>query len=467
MSRTLYHALTLTIFVGLALSSHGVASAQTDRADIRYETVSPRSLGMAATYRLPFRFHGMPDGSLLVTPRDDVATDRRLQSVADREVTRFLRRDDLITHVEGVRIDSPETLSKAVHSSGGRPRLRVVDRDTGVAEEWTIEAFRGLTAADQVPPPDLSPQADGMVRALLIAPTGDEKIAAAAKPSLAAVRKALEQALPLDRLEVVELVGEECDARGILRAAEEIHCRQRDSLFVYVVARSGFDSRYAIGEGFSTFEGFSVDDDGAAPDDGQFLRLREGDLLRRSLWEAMLMRNARLTVLVTDAGDDATILDDAASRYLTEALAKTKDAAEPDASDELPSRRAWAERLLGHSGRIDVSSAAPSAGEGEASTGRYGWFDPERGGWFTEALLESAELSDQAGKSGWSETLEFASRTTTKQFDQRKGILSPKRSGLSDAARARLKAEPKEVAVVRTLDVQRDATLDHVPAAEN
>lgn len=482
MFRTLQLAPAATVLIGLAFAIHGSAFAQNDRADIRYETVSPRSIGLAATYRLAFRTAVLPNGTLFVNSRDDIASDRRLQSVTNPEVTRFLRRGDIVTHVNGLRIDSEEALARAMQGCGGRPRLTVVDRDTGESEEWTTEAIRELTTADRAFPPDHAPHADGIVRAILIAPTGDEKLAAAAQASLAAVRKTLEAALPPERLEVVECVGEECDARGILRAVEESACRERDTLFVYVVARTGFDSRYAIGEGFSTFDGFSSDDS-AAPDDGQFLRLKEGDLLRRSLWEAMQMRNARLTILVSDTCDEAAILDAAAGRALSAKLADGSDDAARDDAQAKASRRGWAERLLGHTGSIDVSVAAASAGERERSTtgegersvagestrstGRSGWFDPERGGWFTEAWLRSAEVSDRSGRRGWSETLELASRTADESFAARKAILSPKSAGLSDAARARLDAEPNQGSPVRTMDVRADATLDHLPGGRH
>lgn len=463
MGRKLCFGPTLAIFVGLALASCDLAAAQTDRADIRYETVSPRSLGMAATYRLGVRYYEMPDGSLLVAPRDEIAAERPLQSVTDPQVTRYLRRGDRITHIEGVLIDSPEAAWTALHASGGRPRVRIVDRETGQSQEWTMEAIRDLTTADQVPPPDPSPKADGAVRALLIAPTEDEKLSAAAKTSLANVRHALEQALPAERLEIVECVGERCDARGILSAVESIPCRQRDTLFVYVAGRAGFDSRYAIGEGFSTFDGFSLDDGDAASDDGQFLHLREGDLLRRSIWEAMLMRNARLTILFTDTCEDVGILNEAAGRYLTRELAKATDDVEREPSEAWASRRGWAVRLLGYTGRIDVSSAAAFAGERERSTNRSGWFDPERGGWFTEAWIRSAELLDQADRGDWSEALDLASQAASEQFAERKAVLSPKPAGLSEAARARIKAQANADGVVRTLAVTRDATLDHLP----
>lgn len=464
MPRTIDHALALAILFGSLVSTCEIAFAQNDRADIRYETVSPRSIGLAATYRLTFRPPALlPNGTLLVNSRDDVASDRQLQSTADPGVTRYIRRGDVITHIDGVRIDSPQSLALAMQRCGGRPRLTVIDRDTGYSEEWTTEAIRDLTTADQMQPPDHDPHPDGVVRALLIAPTEDEKFAAVAQPSIAAVRKTLEDALPSDRLEITELVGDGCDARGILRAANEIVCRERDTLLVYVAARSGFDRRYALGSGIPSFEGFSAEKDRYAPDQGQFFRLREGDLLRWSLWDAMLMRNARLTVLVTDTGDDATILDAAAGSLLTAKLGDGADDETRDDSQAEASRRGWAKRLLGHTGRIDVSVAAASPGDRERPTGRAGWFDPERGGWFTEAWLRSAESSDRSGRSGWSETLDLASRTAAETFAERSTTLSPESAGLSDAARARMNAEPNEVSVVRTLDVRADSTLDHLP----
>jgi hypothetical protein len=461
----LHHALAGTVLAALALASHDALLAQEDRADIRYETVSPRSIGLATTYRLGIRCESLRDGSLIVMSRDEVASDRRLQSVDRPEVTRFLRRGDIITHVDGVRIDSMETYERVMHASGGRPRLRVVNRDSGAAEEWSIDALRQSMPAEEVPPPDRSPHPESVVRALLIAPTNDEKLAPVAKRSLAEVRKTLEATLPPERLEVTELLGAECDARGILRKVEEIACRERDTLFVYVVARTGFDFRYAIDIGFTRFEGYDAEE-GAAPDDGQFLRLQEGDLLRRSLWEAMLMRNARLTILVTDCCDDATILNEAAAGLLTEKLPKASDDAETDPVDAEASQ-GWAERLLGHTGRVDVSAAAAFADERERRKSRSAWFDPERGGWFTEAWLRAAKLADQADRSEWSETLDLAARTAAENFAARKAILSPKRAGLSDTARARLQTEPNGVDVVRILDVQRDATLDHLPTPAN
>lgn len=454
MSSKISDALARTFLVGLALSAGSVAFAQDDRADIRYETVSPGSIGQAMTYRLGIRCDGLPDGSLIVLSRDEVASDRPLRNVDRPEVARYLRRGDVITHVDGIRVDSTETYERAMHASGGRPRLTVVNRDTRVPEDWTIDAVRLSMPADELPPPDHAPHRESAVRVLLIAPMHDERLAAVAQPSLASVRNMLEATLPPERLEITELLGGECDARGILRTVEEIACRERDTLLVYVVARTGFDPRYAMGSGFSPFDGYA-EEEGAAPDDGQFLRLHEGDLLRRSLWEAMLLRNARLTILMTDGCDDATILDEAAANLLTEKLSGSSEDEKTDAADAETSRRGWAERLLGHTGRIDVSSA---------STASDGWFDPQRGGWFTEAWLRATRLADQEGRGDWRETLDLASRTSAESLAERKAILSPKRAGLSDAARALLKSNAEKFGVIRKLDVEPDATLDHLPA---
>lgn len=432
------------------------ASAQYDRADIRYETVSPQSIGLAVTYRLPFRTIPMSDGTLIVSSREDYLQARELRSVSEPGVSRFLRRGDVITHVDGVRLDRTDAFERAMHSSGGRPRLTVHEAETGETADWTIEAARMFTPADRTPPPDRSPKADGIVRAILVAPTDDETIGDVAENTIARIRGALEVALPPDRLEIVTVSGDACDARGILRHVEQIVCRERDTLFVYVVARSGFDARYAVSEESPIGVLALV---GEVPDDGQFFYLHEGDLLRRSLWERMATRDARLTILVTETGVADSVIDEATAEFLTsEAPQRSSFAAtDPQAGDaDDGSRRGWAERLLGTTGQIDVRVSSPN---------QTGWFDPLRGGWFADALLRSMEVADRKGTGDWNTVLESATKAIADRYAERRTALLNKAGGLSATAKDRLQSQAMLIPEIRTLAVEPDETLDHLPSA--
>jgi hypothetical protein len=308
-----------------------------------------------------------------------------------------LEPNDTILAINGWPIRQPNDLYRELARSGGSEvHLTVADGRSGEVigcRVFPARLDRGVGAPTWpdsrsfmpiVPPGATVPQPApaATIRVLLIAQTADPCIGASTAVSLRRMREALLNVPSIRSQDVQVLWGADVQADRILSAVQTMPVGPTDVVFCYYTGHGAYDPR----------------GNGSDPSGGHFLQLPTGDLARATLMQALLAKNARLTVLITDSCN-------VGSEFRPRLPRRTVQALEPSYSvlDAL---------FRGYVGVVDLNGSARD---------QFGWGSPDIGGWFTDAFLSSAQEPIAAtSMPTWPEFIARAADQTSRTFSARK-----------------------------------------------
>jgi hypothetical protein len=295
-----------------------------------------------------------PQNGLMVTYVRPRAPATRLVSPDDPNVTYGLEIGDVVTHVNGIPINSVSDYRQAMDAAaerGGPVELWVRTMNGNRELRWLAQA----NLEQVVERPDASRVR--MVHFLFIGTTempGDP-LGEGIRYNLESLQM-LAETFPKNRVAEVKVIdGDECNAENILREVASLPLSYDDAIFCHYSGHGAFDPA------------------AATPDDksnGHHFQIESGALMRYELWQALRKHGVRMTVLMTDT---CNVL---AKVRLGKRREYTISAGEQPYSN-------LEQLLLGFRGSIDISAS---------DFNQYAWYsiNPEgsdeldrSGGWFT------------------------------------------------------------------------------------
>ncbi len=288
-------------------------------------TVTPNT---PPPYRLMIMGAYYPEQGFRIASVEANGPATRLVKPGDPNSRGSLQAGDLITHVDGQRVDSLQTfydLVKAGAVDHGKVVIRVQDMWTGKPIDWEARPVRGQGLAIEpprrapvimrpprrpaiappapvpvIPPPTpdpmiplppldtvMPPPALGtrQVHVLLIGLTGDPNLGRAQNINLDGMDRLVHDEIRAEKLAGCRtLRDQDVTAKGILDAVDGVQLARGDSLFVYYGGHGAFDPQRAEGD----------------PSGGHHFQIPSGALMRKTLMKHMLDKGARLTVLISD-----------------------------------------------------------------------------------------------------------------------------------------------------------------------
>ena len=343
-------------------------------------TIAPE--GVHETYRLGFQGQIQRPEGLLISHVRPGSPATRLTLAEDQNAHAAMEFGDLIVAVDGKRITSMADYRQAMDQSaanGGRVELLIRDVGSGQERVWIAQGDRVLT--------DGAPNEPRVrkVHFLFIGLTDDRSLGKAIGFNLRALRSMAEEEISPERLGSMRAIeGSQCRAANIMREVANLTTSSDDTIFCHYSGHGAYDERQA------------------RPDDpsfGHHFQIPGGDLMRRELWQSLVGRGARLTVLMTDTCNvKAAVELGSREEYQIEWGVRAYNPLE--------------ELLLGYRGLIDVSAS---------DTDQYAWYgvSPENaGGWFT---LEMCRVLP--AKNNWREALFELQNATNSNYQTRRGTL--------------------------------------------
>jgi len=223
-----------------------------------------------------------------VEPESPVRDMRRADNPGMRVI---LEPGDIVTHVDGQRIDSLPTYYRLLAEGGEAVRVTLVNRRTGRSLDAVARPVGGRPGAPPAGPPPQPPPPTGVVRVLLVGDTKDEKIGKLVGNSAALMRLLLKQYVSRVDIEVID--GDGCQAATIISRVKELGRRagRDDTLFVWFDAHGAYDPSLAAGD----------------PSGGHFFGIPGGSLPRKLLFDTLLVQPGKLKVLLSSSCNTAGV----------------------------------------------------------------------------------------------------------------------------------------------------------------
>jgi len=310
-----------------------------------------------------------------------------------------LQPGDLITHVDGYRVaiidgNTYSLASEIRHSPSG----------------CTLTIQRGGVEQNVLISFGARPVATTRVHVLMIGLSDDDKIGRGILSNLDMVDGLLTE-IPPDRLGTVRRIdGADCRATTIMEAVRSLNVAADEAVFLYYAGHGAYDPRANP----------AVD-----PTGGHFFQIPDGDLSRKAVWDALVAKRARLTVLVTDTCNVPSV-----PIFVAGAPGRPQLPEPPIVT-----------LLLRHRGEVDISGSTRN---------QFGWFKPD-GGIFTVAFVNSIHM----GSGNWGDLLRASGQNTRQLYTQLKqaALAAP---ALPPDIRKALEGQKDQVPQAFRLDVRQD-----------
>lgn len=321
------------------------------------DAIAPGTKEVRLRYQLLIGGRFTPKGMrvLTVDPNGPGAHMSRL--MRGQRVRGILERGDLITKVNGVVVTNPDTYFKALNKSGAGNAAAIVtvrDVNSGQDIDWQVKAVKVQIIA---PPENIRPlrKAAKAIKALIVADTDDPTIGEMIAVSVASLPDRLQDVPRLKKDDIRILTSRDVSPAKILREIAALRVDADESLLYYHIGHGAYDRRRAQGD----------------PSSGHFFAIGNGrgDLMRKTVRDRLLAKNAQLTVLISDTCNVSSFANPPRlPQMMTKAYGEN-----------------WilAHLLTMHTGVIDISGS---------STGQYGWFSRDIGGWFTKSFIDASDL---------------------------------------------------------------------------
>lgn len=286
-----------------------------------------------------------------VEPESPVRDMRRADNPGMRVI---LEPGDIVTHVDGQRIDSLPTYYRLLAEGGEAVRVTLVNRRTGRSLDAVARPVGGRPGAPPAGPPPQPPPPTGVVRVLLVGDTNDERNSKWHATSLRLMRSLLETYVSRVDIEVID--GNGCQAATIISRVKELGRRTRrdDTLFVWCHAHGNYDPRLTAGD----------------PSGGHYFDLPGGSLPRKVLFDTLLAQPGKLKVLMSSSCNTAGVARPADG--LAAVTTQTMTVRGPTNLERL---------LHYHRGYLDMN---------EANRNQFGWAQDRHGSVITGAFIRLA-----------------------------------------------------------------------------
>ena len=344
-----------------------------------HESSTSNSHVLVTTYRLGFQGRILDNQGLEVLSVRFNGPAMHLRSATDPNLLGALEAGDIITQVDGRPIRSMPDYRAAMDASRateGRVTLSVIDIATGLTKTWQARAemVQLWQRSTQLNQPRIR-----RAHFILIGLTNDPSIGEASSRNLTAVRNLISEEVTSERIAgITVLEKDDCNGEKILRVINQLAIPSTDTLFVYYSGHGAYDPRRVSPTDLS---------------EGHFFQIPTGDLMRRQLWESMVQKRARLTVLITDTCNVESFVRE--GRAVQEQRTVLR-------RDHAP----FALLLLGHQGAIDISASDKN---------QYSWFSSNYGGWFT---IDACRIL--RNNNDWSASYQQIRTQVNETFKQRK-----------------------------------------------
>lgn len=306
---------------------------------------------------------------------------------------------DLVTHVDGYRVamigvDAFSLASEIRHSPSG---CSLTIWRAGQQQNIVISFGR-------------RPLLTSRVHILLMGATDDPNVGQSIISNLSMMEELLKDIPNSLKGTVKRIDGANCHANVILNEIRNLNVAPNEAVFVYFGGHGGFDPNV----------NFAQD-----PAGGHYFYIPTGSLMRKTVWDSLAGKQARLTVLITDTCN------------VPVAPTNVKGAGLPMPPPEPP----IVTLLFRHRGMIDISGT---------SRNQFGWSIP-KGGIFTEAFTQSAKYSS----GNWGDVLRSTSDTTKQSYLDLKQtwLASPT---LSDDLRNMFNSQAEQSPQAFQFDVRQD-----------
>jgi hypothetical protein len=210
------------------------------------------------------------------------------------------------------------------------------------------------------------------------------------------------------------LKDNDCNAKKILDTVHAVSLSKNDTLYLYYAGHGGYDPTLAGGD----------------PSGGHHFQIPSGDLMRKTLFEQMQGKEARLTVLISDTCNVRSYF-----RAKTMAEQRVK-------SFTFRGSTPLEMLLLLNRGIVDISAS---------SRDQYSWFSSESGGWFSSVLCVDLPRHDD-----WKSLFEQLSKDSDNNYrEKRQRILD--NPGQADAETLdQLRGQEHMIPQAFHLDIQHD-----------
>jgi hypothetical protein len=378
--------ITIVALIALILPRMSNVTAQDSSPanlfeDSSIQSVSPAVRQFGRYYRLGIEAYKCSEG-IHVQKVDPNGPGARMLRLPGRDVLASLEAGDHITHVDGIAINSVDELVDRLSSNGGKVVLTVKDKNTRRSFDYETQAKNtsNQLQSDSIENNEAQPlQNHRKVVALLIGLSNDNTIGEGAKSNVERLSELLKSNLD-DRVVVKKVLGGDCNAKSILDEISKLHVNSDDSLFAYYAGHGAYDVRYSAND----------------PSGGHYFQIPSGDILRRTVTNALISKGARLTVMISDTCNVSSSVD---NLYRREEQAVTMTS-----EDYLPIEKLF----FFHSGFLDISGS---------SKGQYGWYQPT-GGWFTDVFATHLVTSPT-----WDSFFSSSRDITEEVYKRKKGEL--------------------------------------------
>jgi hypothetical protein len=234
-------------------------------------------------------------------------------------------------------------------NAGGKvKRVTVRDKNTGRDIVWEVETAQVVPPGPLLPP--AAKRATG-IKILVVADTDDEKIGKFIEVSLGRLKEQLEQIpdVPPEKVQVRYLTGPQVNSKTIMDEVNALRVGPTEAVLYYHLGHGAYDPTKAAGD----------------PSGGHLFSLKDANLFRKPVWDALRAKRAQLTVMISDTCNTAVDTPGSSARRASP-IARTGES------------RALAALLLDHAGEVNVSGS---------SRDQFGWFSKDLGGWWSDAVL--------------------------------------------------------------------------------
>lgn len=285
---------------------------------------------------------------------------------------------DVITSINGSRIQNLEQYQAEMEKLNGQGQVRIVLKDIRTGREKALKT-RAERQASGTPQPLVSQR---KVHILLCGLTNDGSIGDAITHSMDKLRKTFSNNIAPQYIGSFDsLTGAQCNAATILRYVDNMKASADDTVLVYYLGHGAYNSTASQGD----------------PSRGHLFEIPSGDLPREELYKRMQAKSARLTALITDTCNVASVVR---PKLRFEVRTKTTTIMGFTSMERL---------MLFHRGQVDINAS---------SRDQYSWFTAGYGGWFSNSFCNVV-----SGQSDWQSLFGRVSTAANEAFHQRKEMI--------------------------------------------
>ena len=247
---------------------------------------------------------------------------------------------------------------------------------------------------------------------ILIGLSDDPLIGVGVATSLQKLEECVNDWVPAERLSLTVVRAEQCTPANIAATIRSLPIHGSDALFCYYLGHGAYGGAPPTGD----------------PSGGRYFILPLGNLVRRDLFNELLARGCRLTILISDA---CSVFGAANARFPAECRELAAWGMAP-----------FAELVLAHSGQLDLNASA---------RGQSAYFSDYDGGWFSNVACQVFGANGR-----WSEAIPKLKEQADSTYKQQCALLLANPGSTDPATLQALRDQHEMTPAVFRCDLVRD-----------